>query len=166
MRRGVPRVIFDCNVLLQALLHEGPAFRCLERVESEQIELLVSPATLEEAREVFARPALIRKFPQLTPERVSAFLNLLVRKATLLEDVPHVADLPRDSKDEPYLDLAAAGRAAYLVTRDKDLLSLPQERSPEADAIRRLCPDLRIMDPQAFLREHESPASSDAPGSG
>lgn len=126
MKGSRPRVVVDCNVLLQALLNKGPAFRCLECAESDQIELLMSAEVLREARDVFVRPALISRYPQLEPKRVSAFLELLARISTLLEVVPHAVSFPRDPKDEPCLDLAAAGRAEYLISRDKDVLSLPQ----------------------------------------
>ena len=46
------------------------------------------------------------------------------------------------------MDLAAAAGARYLVSRDKDLLSLMQD-----EAFRQQFPDLTIVDPVAFLRE-------------
>ena len=151
MTSDVPRTIFDCNVLLQAFLSKGPAFHCLELVDMRQVELVLSPVVLEEVRDVFTRPALVRKYPQLSAERVSAFLALLTRRARTIESVPHRVDFPRDPKDEPYLDLACASNAAYLLTRDQDLLSLPHDTSAEADMVRRLCPNLRVLDPVAFL---------------
>jgi uncharacterized protein len=153
MRSDRPRAVFDCNVLLQAVLANGPAFRCLLLVESNPVELVISPATLAEIRDVLTRPKLVRKYPQLEATRVRIFLDGLTRKASLIESVPHRIDLPRDPKDEPYLDLAAAANADYLVTRDKDLLVLQREPSAEADLLRTLCPNLRILEPQEFLAE-------------
>jgi predicted nucleic acid-binding protein len=46
----------------------------------------------------------------------------------------------------PYLNLAIASNAAYLVTRDKDLLDLTQE----AAFVARF-PQLRIVEPVTFL---------------
>jgi predicted nucleic acid-binding protein len=67
--------------------------------------------------------------------------------------VPHVLDVPRDPDDEPYLDLAAAVEADYLVTRDQDLLSLNTDHSIEAKQFRQRLPKLSILDPVEFLTE-------------
>jgi predicted nucleic acid-binding protein len=69
------RVIFDCNVLLQALLSgSGANFRCVRLVEERKITLLLSPECLKEARHVLTRPFVVAKNPQVTSERVDAFL--------------------------------------------------------------------------------------------
>lgn len=144
------RAVFDCNVLFQAVIGQGPAFRCVELVETRRVELLISHAVLQEIRDVFVRPKLIARFPQLAPERVGMFLRTLVTRATLVEQVPHLIDLSRDPKDEPYLDLAVAGKADYLVSRDKDLRSFA---SNQAVQFRQYLPGLKIVDPVLFIQE-------------
>lgn len=154
MSKSIPRVVFDCNVLLQAVLSEGPAFRCLLLVEEARVELLVSQAVLTEVRDVLNRPVILRKNPQLSPQRVARFLDFVVRKSTIVEVVPRAMSFERDPKDEPYLNLAIAGQADFVVTRDaKHLLSFSAEDSPEAIVFRRTYPGIRIIDPSAFLRE-------------
>jgi predicted nucleic acid-binding protein len=59
-----------------------------------------------------------------------------------------VFSCPRDPDDEPYVNLAVAAGARYLVTRDKDLLDLMED----ADFRRRFA-TLAILDPAAFLLE-------------
>jgi predicted nucleic acid-binding protein len=61
-------------------------------------------------------------------------------------------DYPRDPDDEIYLDLAAAVRADYLVTRDKDLLSLMGGHSLFCKQFRRATHPLKVLDPVAFLK--------------
>lgn len=61
---------------------------------------------------------------------------------------PRVESLERDPKDEPYLNLAIATKAEYLVTRDRDLLDLMHDSS-----FQQRYPDLRILDPVEFLNE-------------
>jgi putative PIN family toxin of toxin-antitoxin system len=104
------RAIFDCNVLVQAMLDRGPAYRCLELLESGEVELLLSAEVLEEARAVLNRPKLTKRFPQLAPDRVAMFLGQLVRQAKLVEHIARVVTLARDPKDEPYLILRWQGR--------------------------------------------------------
>ena len=50
---------------------------------------------------------------------------------------PSVFAYPRDPKDEPYVNLAVAAAADYVVTRDKDLLDLMTGHTDEAKAFRR-----------------------------
>jgi len=85
-------------------------------------------------------------------------------RAELATDAPRVFELPRDPKDEPYINLAIAARARYLVTRDKNLLDLKDD-----EALRRLARALTILDPAAFLQDlalerHRGGASEEAPG--
>src|SRR4051812_31413812 len=120
-----PRVIFDCNVPLQALLSgSGASFRCVRLVEERKTTLLSSAECLKEARHVLTRPFAAAKNPQVTSERVDAFLAGLAYLAEVVREVPQVQAFSRDPKDEQYLNLAIAGAENYLVTRDKDLLEL------------------------------------------
>ena len=76
------------------------------------------------------------------------FLADLASHATMLAAVPKVFPLPRDPKDEPYIDLAVAAQARYLVSRDNDLLDLMGDA-----AFRQQFPELTVIDPVALLRE-------------
>lgn len=140
-------------VFLQAAVsRHGPAFALLTLVEAGRLELLVSRETLAELREVLFRPGVRQKFPLLSTEFVDAFLDRLERLATAIESVPRVFSFARDPDDEPYINLAVAGQAQYLVTRDRDLLDLAGQATPEGRELRRMHPALRILDPLLFLR--------------
>ena len=75
------------------------------------------------------------------------FLLKVATLATLIHDVPTAMQLPRDPTDEPYLNLAIAMKASFIVTRDPDLLSLMNDESYKT-----IYPTLSIIDPPAFLR--------------
>ncbi|HEY2584437.1 MAG TPA: putative toxin-antitoxin system toxin component, PIN family [Tepidisphaeraceae bacterium] len=148
-----PRVVFDCNVLVQAVAFDnGPAARCLRLVESGQIDLLVSRPTLAELRRVLNYEEVLAISPNMTPRRIGAFLKRLTFRARLVCRTPHVMDYPRDPADEPYIDLAVAAGADYLVTRDRDLLSLMSGYSLVCKEFRRKTRPLRVIDPVAFLK--------------
>ena len=66
--------------------------------------------------------------------------------------------LSRDPTDEPYLDLTSATAASFLVSRDKDLLSLMNDES-----FRNANPGLSIIDPAAFLA-HVRAVNTTEPG--
>ena len=149
-----PRCVFDCVVLLQAAVsRRGPAFALLTLVEAGRLELLISDGIIAELREVLARPAVQRKFPLLTADVVAAFIAKLIAIATPVQTEPPLFRLPRDPDDELYINLALAGNARYLITRDRDLLDLSAGVTREAQNLYRLRPELRILDPVALLHE-------------
>jgi len=153
---GTPSVVFDCMVFLQATAAEnGPAFRCLERFEAQEVDLFVSQDILDEVQDVLTRPQLQRKLSLLTNERVRALIERLQRRANLVAEVPKVFEYERDPKDEKYINLAIAAKAQYLVSRDLDLLDLMNETLPAGNDFIRRFPKLRIINPIAFLRELE-----------
>jgi|WetSurMetagenome_2_1015567.scaffolds.fasta_scaffold1103792_1 uncharacterized protein len=153
-----PHVVCDCNVLLQAMSRpDGPARRCLRLVTENQITLFLSRATLREFRRVLTYPEFREKNPQITDSGIEEYVAWLLFRANVMHDVPRAFDFPRDHGDEPYLDLALAANADYLITRDKDLLSLSSDCSIAAKEIRQRLSALRIVTPAEFLAEFLPP---------
>jgi putative PIN family toxin of toxin-antitoxin system len=152
------RAVFDCMVFLQgAARPEGPARACFRLVDEGTVTLYVSAEILNEIRDVLTRPKTRKKFPQLTPEWVEEFVQNAEGNAVVIGHVPKIHALERDPKDEPYLNLALATRSPYLVSRDKDLLDLMNDK----DSHQRY-PGLTILDPAAFLQaiaQHEQSTS-------
>lgn len=144
-----PRVVLDGGVYLQALMSSGgPAAACVKLLEAGEFSLFVSDYVLEETKDISSRSEIRSRVRSLTDERVQALLQFLSENAAHVTDVPHVFSYPRDPDDEPYINLAVAVGAAYLVSRDKDLLELMKD----AD-FRARFPDLTILDPVEFLHE-------------
>jgi putative PIN family toxin of toxin-antitoxin system len=151
-RVGRPRVVFDCNVLLQAAAAaDGPSARALRLLQQNLIEVYVSRAVLKELRAVLNCPSVRQKLLGLTDDAIKSFVDQLAFRATLVRQVPHVFDYPRAEQDEPYVDLAAAVDADYLVSRDKDLLSLATDSTPTGKQFRQQFPHLHVVNPVAFL---------------
>ena len=101
------RVVFDCMVFLQgAARKEGPAGVCLDLAWRGVIELCVSQQILDEVANVLFRPSIRKKFPALNDAMVAAFIAGMQQQARFFNEVPRSMKLPRDPKDEPYLNLA------------------------------------------------------------
>jgi putative PIN family toxin of toxin-antitoxin system len=150
----LPRVVFDCNVFLQAAVSRtGPAFACLELAEAGVFILVVSGEILVEVREVLIRPDVQKKFPGLTSAVVTRFLLRLTQLSEHVSPVPATIKFDRDPKDEPYLNLAKAARASHLVTRDRDMLDIMTDTAADGPSLREALPGLQILDPAAFLRK-------------
>ena len=139
--------VFDCMVFLQgATSDRGPAFACLELVEFNQVQLYTSAAILDEVRDVLTRPEIQAKFPHLTAERAEIFIQKIATIAVLVSDVGDAGVNLRDPDDAAYLNLAITANAAYLVSRDKDLLDLMRD-----SAFTSSYPQMQVVDPVAFL---------------
>ncbi len=117
-----PRVVLDTNVVLSALLFSGGAAGGLRRAWQDGRFLpLVNTVTAQELVRVLAYPKL-----RLTHEEQQELLADYLPHATVVHmpsvqpSVPHC----RDAHDLPFLRLALAGKAALLVSGDKDLLAL------------------------------------------
>jgi putative PIN family toxin of toxin-antitoxin system len=148
-----PRIVFDCNLLIQVIVSDdGPAAKCLCLVESRQGELFTSRPTLGELRRVLTYEEILAISPNMTPQRIGAFVQRLRFRATFVRKIRHVMDYPRDRRDEPYIDLAVASKSHYLVTSDTDLLSLMTGHAAICKEFRQKTSPLRVLDPVGFLR--------------
>ena len=137
---SVPRVVLDTNLLISALLFiQGKLTPLRQAWQTQQILPLASKVTITELMRVLAYP----KF-KLTPAEQG---ELLADYLPFCVTVSMPAQLPaipscRDPNDAPFLHLAIVGEASYLVTGDRDLLTL-------ADSF--LCPIITAADLFALL---------------
>ena len=155
-----PRVVFDCNIFLQAAAREkGAAAKCLDLAEDGQVQLFVSREVLAEVEDVLNRPEIRAHFPDLSDEIVGAFLKRLRKLSKLVRSVPKKFSYPRDEDDEPYINLAVAAGADFIISRDSDLLDLMTGHTDECKEFRQRFRPLRVIEPVEFLkllRESES----------
>jgi putative PIN family toxin of toxin-antitoxin system len=147
-------VVFDCNILLQAVARKtGPAAARLRLAEEGFVQLVLSEEILTELSGVLERPAIRTRYPELTDEIVEDFLKRLRNTADLTSDVPKRFSYPRDIDDEPYLNLAIEAEANYLVSRDKDLLDLMTGYNDECKRFRHRFRSLTVIEPIEFLKQ-------------
>ncbi len=114
------RFVFDTNVIVSATLLKKSVARQAFDAARAQGCLLISQETLNELNDVLRRP----KFNQYISEHERLqMLAALAREAVLVE-VTAVITQCRDPKDNKFLELALSGEADYIVSGDKDLLTL------------------------------------------
>ena len=151
------RAVFDCMVFLQAAARkDGPAAACLQLARDRRLQLFVCLAILTEITDVLNRPRTRKKINDLTPENVETFVRDVQSNSMRHDDIPLTFRFERDPKDEPYLNLAIAVGADYLVTWDLDLLDLASADNHQAMAFRESFPTLRILTPVALLQQLQS----------
>lgn len=132
-----PRVVFDTNVFLRALINpKGVNARLVRSLD--RYLLVTSPAIIKEAVEVLSREDLLRlkSIQKLDADRLVA----LLRQAPMVSPTVTVT-VCRDPDDNKFLEAAVAAKAAYVVTGDKDLRSIGEYEG------------VRIRYPGEFLRE-------------
>jgi putative PIN family toxin of toxin-antitoxin system len=153
MSQSLPRVVLDTVIFVQALISgRGAAAGCIDRLKAGRFILLMSDAVLKEAKEVPLRPGLTNRYPYLTAERVNEFVQEIQALAVHVASPPNVFTLPRDPKDEPLIDLAAAGMAEFLVTwNHRHLTYLMDDDTPEGKEFCQRFPNIKICAPPAFL---------------
>lgn len=147
------KVVFDCNVYLQAYLStKGAASKCLSLVDDKSLELYISRDIFNEVKDVLSRPEFQARFPNATAKNLTAFLEYIRTKTVFVRSVKKHFELLRDQKDEPFLNLAIEVRADVIVSWDKDLLDLMTDISVVGKEFRQKSRPLKIVEPFEFLR--------------
>lgn len=132
-----PRVVFDTNVILSALVLAGSRLAWLrQHWQQSACNPVLSQATAAELVRVLAYP----KF-RLSPEDREELLAEYLPFCEIVAVHRRCRVTCRDPKDQPFLDLAHAAAANMLVTGDRDLLALSSSvsfaiESPESYRLR------------------------------
>jgi uncharacterized protein len=120
--KSIPRIVIDTNLVLSALVFAQGRLSPLRHAwQGTHCQPLVSSATAAELIRVLAYP----KFKLTAAEQHELLADYLPYCTTVrMPAKPPRTPACRDPFDLPFLQLAAAGKAAYLITGDQDLLSL------------------------------------------
>jgi uncharacterized protein len=117
-----PRVVFDTNIFVRALINpKGINARLI--LSLSRYILVTSAAILEEVAEVLIRPGVldVAAVRKLDVERI---LELLGRAPMVSPSI--AVTVCRDPDDNKFLEAAIAAGAEYLVTSDKGLRDLDE----------------------------------------
>lgn len=119
-RALTPRVVFDTNTAVSALLFAGGRLAWLrDHWRSGECVPLLSRVTTAELIRVLAYP----KF-NLSPQDGLELMGGYLPFCEIVDSVGACPQTCRDAKDQAFLDLAFSGNADVLVTGDSDLLAL------------------------------------------
>lgn len=132
-----PKVVFDTNVFLRALINpKGVNARLVRSLD--RYLLFTSTAMVEEVVEVLSRGDLLgaKSIRAVDADRMIG----LLREAPMV--IPSITiKVCRDPDDDKFLEAALEARADYLVTGDKDLRTLGEYQG------------IKIRFPEEFLKE-------------
>jgi putative PIN family toxin of toxin-antitoxin system len=131
------RVVFDTNIFVSAfIIPGGLADKALLNIIEGRDDLLLSKAILDELLSVLAA-----KFSRDEEEisRVALFLSEIAEWTKPTETI----DILKDEPDNRILECATCGKAAVIVTGDKEMLRLGSFR------------DIKILSLRAYLELSE-----------
>lgn len=134
--------VVDTSVLVSAFLFpESIPGRVLTRAERGDYELHFSPIIFEELKRSLSNPRL-RKSYSYTDKKIRKWTTDLNDIGfNILKPLPDIEPTCRDPDDDHVIAAAIAVKADFIVTGDKDLLSLEQHQNT------------RIITARAFLDE-------------
>lgn len=122
------RLVADTNIVVSALLWQGPPHRLFRAIETEEISFHASRALIDELADVLAR----RKLARAVRASGKSVSTLVAEYECLVQLVgPRVLrrSTGRDPDDEAVIACALAARAELIVSGDQDLLVLKAYQS-------------------------------------
>jgi putative PIN family toxin of toxin-antitoxin system len=134
------KVVVDANMIILAAFGGKPLEAIVRALEDHEVYL--SEAVAQELGGVLS--GLSKKLSKDQLSFIQDKIKQLLALAKPISISSHVV-LSRDPKDDHYLSLCKEVEAEFLVTGDKDLLSLSQDRL-KANGI-----SCKIVSPQEFL---------------
>jgi len=119
----VIKAVVDANVLISSVIAPlGPSRRIFNSWRDGTFVLVTSPGILEEVTRRLAHPRIAKRY-SITAEDRAAVLRLLTAEATITPGSREVS-VTRDPTDDKVIAAALECGAGYIVTGDKDLLTL------------------------------------------
>ncbi len=134
------KIVVDANVIISAAFGGKPLEAVVRALEDHEVYL--SEAIAQELLGVLS--GLSKKLSEGQISFIQEKIQQLLTLATHISPATHVV-LSRDPKDDHYLSLCKEIGAEFLVTGDKDLLSISQDKL-KAHGV-----SCKVVSPQEFL---------------
>ena len=137
------KIVIDTNILVSAILTpEGNPAKILKLVLEGKLNLIISPAILEETRQVFNYPKLAKLMEKnnITRQEVYGFLDKMSRVDLITPGKLDIDVIPKDPADNKIIACALEGDADFIISGDHHLTDL------------KIFQSIKIIDPAAFLK--------------
>lgn len=132
------KVVIDTGVLISAFVFGGIPMHAVKKAFKDSL-IFISPRLLREYRDV---PRALIAEGKINDDQFKALISgiaAFVSKANIVKPGKKI-EICRDGEDNMVLECCYAARAEYLITGDKDLLSI------------KLLPfNLKIVSPRTFI---------------
>ncbi len=128
------KVLIDTNVYISAIAFGGTSRQVINAVISGEIVNYISNEILDELTDVLKRPKFAYE-----KNVIRSIISEIEQISKLFNDYPEIDLVKQDSKDNHVLSCALQAKVDYLVTGDRDLLTL----NPHGN--------LKMLSPSEFL---------------
>jgi putative PIN family toxin of toxin-antitoxin system len=121
------KAVLDTTVLVAAMLRpdpQGVSATLLKLAAEGRYEFFLSEDILEETAATLAASERNRRRYKYSDEQIVAYCEELARIGTVIFDIPNLTGIVRDPNDDMIIACAVAAKADFLVSRDKDLLTI------------------------------------------
>lgn len=118
VKNFMKKIVVDTNVFISALLGSKSCQQIYEFLKEDKIQLVISENLLTELKNTL----ILLKF-NFTKEEINELIEHILQKALKVKPIVNI-NICRDAKDNTVLECAVAGLADFIVTRDKDLLTI------------------------------------------
>src|SRR5260221_5242128 len=117
------RVVIDTNLFISGIFWQGSPARVYDAAVNGKFTLILTEALIDELHRVLSYEKFESRL--LALGRTAAQITELVRSlAELVEPADVPPNATRDAKDRVVLACAVGGKADFIVSGDKDLLTL------------------------------------------
>ena len=112
------KIVIDTNVVASAIFFGGKPRELLEMLVSKKLDAYASAEIVDEYKET------VEELRNRYPERsVAVPLTAIISAMKIIEPSSHV-EICRDPDDNKFIDCACDAKCIYIVSGDKDLLSV------------------------------------------
>ncbi len=119
------KLVLDTNTIVSAFFWEGNEAELFRKIEQDKVRLYITSDILKEIEEVIKRPKFneVMKKAGLTSDQI---MQKIVSLSHLVIAPKINVRVCRDEKDNKFLECAESAKADYIISGDKDLLTLKE----------------------------------------
>ena len=117
-------VVFDSVIWVSAFITEEGLARALFSECVEKTNLYTAEEILQEIQRVLLEKEHLRSRFAYDDIEVDEFITALRNECSIISPLPEIRVIQRDPNDDIIIACAIAADAAYIVSRDRDLLDL------------------------------------------
>ncbi|MBI4147714.1 putative toxin-antitoxin system toxin component, PIN family [Candidatus Woesearchaeota archaeon] len=129
------KIVADTNLLIASIFWSGAPYKVVLQAVDGKLKIITSQHILNEVRKVLQDP---KEGFQLSEQEIDDIINGILLYAEIVNTDARI-DVVRDPKDNHIITCAMAAKAVYIITRDKDLLSLKEYA------------EIKIITPEEFM---------------
>ena len=133
------KITLDTNVLISATFWHGDSDKIIEKVESKEIELVLSKEIIEEFAKVLKYKEIQEKIKNKNLE-MRRTVEKIVSISKIVEPTEKLKIVKDDPDDNKFLECAKSGKVDFVISSDNHLLKLKEFGS------------IKIVTPKEFIK--------------